>query len=413
MMLVFIERIRSQHQQQRVEGGAAVLVLVELAATGQLSLPTRAHGLLMREATAEEVARVLPLPASQAPDAAWLATPALRGVALLGRVPQADDALLWQLPRGQRVLARPVQGLVGTSHGPPFPWLPLIVATVVASACAALATQGVARSLRAIRDAAQRAEGQRVFAPLPETGPPEQRAVFAAINAMQRRLAEQVSKRIAMMSAISHDLKTPLARLLYRTDALAPGAQKEGMARDIQAMREMIESAIDYMRTLDDRERLVSLDLRSLIEALVDDAAEAGAQVRWIEPLAGPPAIFGRAGALRRCFANVIGNAVSHGGSATVWMESMVSTVCVVVQDQGPGVPDSELAQLGEPYFRGARARQASAPGHGLGLSIVRNIVEGHGGQLQFANHQPRGFEVRIVLPLLPPSHPPLTSPVV
>jgi hypothetical protein len=154
IMLVFLERIRSLQSHRHDAGDTAVLLLVELAAQGQLVLPLRVQGVSMRQATADERTRVQP---EAAPALAWPERPGLPGVVLLGRLPTAEGALLWQMPDGRVVVAQSVAAPARRGHEPPFPWIPLIAATVVASACAALATQGVARSLRAIRDAAERA----------------------------------------------------------------------------------------------------------------------------------------------------------------------------------------------------------------------------------------------------------------
>jgi signal transduction histidine kinase len=393
-MTLVAERARARAELRLERDNATAATLLEVLQAHPLPLPVRAAGVTLLAAAPGEVLR-----GDDATTDAARAGGLLRLPTKVGSLSSDIRLPVWQLQDGRLVYAA-VDGQRALPRDPPFPWAALLVAAIVASTAAWLATRGVDRSLRAIREAADGVDTLRSATALVETGPPEQRAVLRALNAMQRRIGEQIDARVDLLSAISHDLKTPLAKLMYRVEAVEPPELRRALATDIEDMRRMVDAAVEYMRTLDDRERPSPLDLQSTLQALVDDQQEEGHDVQLRATLKEP--IIARPVALRRALGNLVDNAVKHGGSA--WIEATQDDreLRIRIVDQGAGVSEEELARLAQPYYRGQRARLSGIPGHGLGLSIARNVVEGHGGTLAFRNAAQGGFEVWVTLPMTP-----------
>jgi signal transduction histidine kinase len=233
--------------------------------------------------------------------------------------------------------------------------------------------------------------------PLPETGPTEVRGAATAFNTMQARLSNFITERTRILTAISHDLRTPITRLRLRAEMLDDEELRAKFVRDLQDMESMTNSTLDFLRGLEVHEALQTMDLMALLESLQEDAAEMGHDVRLSGAVSR--AFRGRPQALRRCLDNLVNNAVRYGQRAEISVEDTESAVVIHVRDAGPGIPEGELERVFEPYYRLDSARNRQAGGNGLGLGIARNIAQLHGGSLVLRNHPAGGLEAILILP--------------
>ena len=168
------------------------------------------------------------------------------------------------------------------------------------------------------------------------------RELAEAVEAMQERILQQAEGRTAMLAAIAHDLGTPLSRIAFWVEQL-PEAARDRAAADIDEMRAMLGAVLRFTR--DDRSRAPHerLDLGSLIESLGDDLAAAGAP---IEVDLGPRVVVeGDPVALRRLFTNLVENAVRYGDRARLCWSVAAGWAEVLVEDEGPGIPDTTYSQ--------------------------------------------------------------------
>ncbi len=227
-------------------------------------------------------------------------------------------------------------------------------------------------------------------------GPAEVGRAARAFNQMQARLKRYVEDRTAMIGAISHDLRTPLARMRFRLER-APPALKAAMSRDIAQMEEMITSVLTFMRDDAAAGRRDRVDLRSVLECVVDDACASGGAAE-LEP-GGVVEAEVNLLAMQRVFENLVGNAVKYGERATVRLSVQAGEAVVEVADAGPGLPDAELEQVFQPFYRGAEARNSTKGGVGLGLAVSRSTVRAHGGDLVLRRAQP-GLVAQVRLPV-------------
>ena len=239
----------------------------------------------------------------------------------------------------------------------------------------------------------------------------EVRSAARVFNTMAHRLQEQFDARGMHMAALSHDLRTPLTRLRMRLED-APEQLAEAAAVDIHEMSEMMDSTLAVLREQRDGTEPGALDVRSLLEAIVDDHAVGGHDVGLAASgeTSGEARARARPAALRRIVDNLVGNALRYGGSAQVGLAVTQAGVEITVDDRGPGIPPELLEQAFKPWVR-LNTSHARA-GHGLGLAIARDLAERDGATLTLANRAHGGLRARLVLPVIGPAigAPPIVS---
>lgn len=281
--------------------------------------------------------------------------------------------------------------------GWPYPLLVdiavLLIAVIVLSL---IAVRWVTRPLSALALAADELGRDIRRAPLAESGPLEVRRAAQAFNRMQARLLGYVEDRTRLLTAISHDLKTPITRLRLRAELLDDATLREKFARDLKEMEMLANSTLDFLRGLDVQETPQRMDLMALLESIQSDATETGQAVTLAGSISG--AFSGRPQSLRRCLENLVSNALRYGERAAISVHEAGNEFVIRVRDTGPGIPDAELERVFDPYYRLDTARSEVA-GNGLGLGIARNIAALHGGTLSLHNHPEGGLEAVLTLP--------------
>ena len=206
-----------------------------------------------------------------------------------------------------------------------------------------------------------------------------------------------VEDRTAMVGAIAHDLRTPLTRLRFRIEGL-PDDQKAKISSDIDQMEAMISAALTFVRDASRPGERTPLELSSLLESLCDEMAETGAAT---EMEAGEKVVLeGDPMALRRLFSNLLENAVKFGGQARTRVFRDAAHAVVEIDDDGPGIPQSDREKVFEPFYRREPSRSRQTGGIGLGLAVVRSIARGHGGDVDLVNRAGGGLTARVLLPI-------------
>jgi signal transduction histidine kinase len=197
---------------------------------------------------------------------------------------------------------------------------------------------------------------------------------------------------------MSHDLKTPLTRLRLQVETLDNPPLQERIGRELDEMEAMVREALALFRGLEDGEAAAPVDLNALLGKVREEFADMGGKVslagRAAEPLTGKPQ------ALKRCLTNLVANAIKFGSRADIELEDG-PVVAIRVRDAGPGIPDAELEQVFEPFYRVESSRNRDSGGTGLGLTIARDIAQAHGGSLSLRNLAAGGLEAELLLPRL------------
>lgn len=281
-----------------------------------------------------------------------------------------------------------------------LPWRLVASLAVLLAATVLLgwwAVRWLVRPLNQVAQAAQALGEDLDRPPLPETGPREVRQAAQAFNTMQRRLADFVNERTRLLTALSHDLKTPLTRMRLRAELLDDEAARERFEADLQEMEAMVGETLDFLRGLGGHESQAPVDVNALVATLVADQQAMGRDVRCAGQASAPlPAA---ASLLRRALGNLVDNAVLHGGAARLQVDDDGRTLTLRVLDDGSGLPPAELERVFEPFYRAEASRNRATGGTGLGLGIARSIAQRHGGTLTLHNRPEGGLEARLVLP--------------
>ena len=254
--------------------------------------------------------------------------------------------------------------------------------------------------LGALANAAQHFSGSALSPSLSETGPNEVREAAIAFNGMQRRIRSLIQDRALSLAAISHDLKTPLARLRFRIEDLSDQDLKQSIADDIGEMEEMINGTIAFLRGEASPEEPRPLQLRAILENICFDHADRGHAVSLSG--SGKGVLHGQSSDLKRAFSNLIQNALKYGDIARVSITDAPGRVEVVIEDDGPGIPSEQLIAVFTPFYRVDQSRGRETGGVGLGLTVAYRVVTAHEATIKLTNLTPRGLRVVVTLPLAP-----------
>jgi len=293
----------------------------------------------------------------------------------------------------------------------PAHWLPLgnlpfvgslLFLCIGVSAMSAWAVSRVIGPLRRLSEKADSFGREIAVAAIEEEGPQEIRRAARAFNLMQERIARSVRDRTRMLAAISHDLRTPLTRMRLQLQTGETGPLQGKLLRDVDLMQSMVTSALAFLSGRFEQEAKEWLDLSALLTTLCDEFEEAGAAVRY----EGPEQIrlFCRPNAITRALTNLIENGCHFGTEVTIRAAIEAGSVVIEVADDGPGIPAERIEDVLEPFVRLDPARSDRPGSVGLGLSIVKEIVEGHGGTLTLMAGHPKGLVARVVVASLVPA---------
>jgi signal transduction histidine kinase len=250
--------------------------------------------------------------------------------------------------------------------------------------------------ISAFAGAAERLGRDPRAAPLDLKGSAEVIAAANAFNMMQERLRRYVEDRTAMIGAVAHDLRTPLTRLRFRIEAV-PDDVRAKLASDIDQMEAMIAATMAFVRDTTRPAERTRLELASLLESIIDEAAETGGQAS-VE-LGEKIIIDGDPVALRRLLTNLVENGLKYGGAVQGRVRAEGRLAVIEIDDNGPGIVPAELDRVFEPFFRGEPSRNRETGGIGLGLAVVRSVARAHGGDATLHNRPEGGLRARVELP--------------
>jgi len=273
-------------------------------------------------------------------------------------------------------------------------------AIILVTVCWFLLTRLTGPLLRVSRAAEKLGRGEDV-SPLPAHGPAEVRDLTQTFNRMQDRLTRFVSDRTRLLAALGHDLRSPLTALRVRAEMVDEQETREALVSSIEEMREMVDATLAFARGVATSEPYEPVDLQQFLEKLRTDMLDGFELVP-----SAPVQVRLRPQALRRALRNILDNAVRYGGGARVSYGQEDDHAVIRIRDEGPGIPEPELDQVFEPFFRLEKSRSRETGGSGLGLSIARTLLRAHGGDVRLSNHPEGGLLAEVTLPLHPRTQP-------
>jgi two-component system osmolarity sensor histidine kinase EnvZ len=255
------------------------------------------------------------------------------------------------------------------------------------------------RPIRRLAVAAERiGKGRDLPASFKPEGAREVRQASKAFIDMHDRIKRQLAQRTAMLAGVSHDIRTPLTRLKLQVAMMPPSADTEAMKADIHDMERMLNAYLDFVRG-EGGEVSQSVDFAVLLDHIVQQARRSGTDI-VLECAQGLVANV-RPLAFERCINNLIGNARKF--ARRVWVSAQRDEddfIRINVEDDGPGIPEDQYEEVFKPFVRVEKSRNAATGGVGLGLSIVQDIVHGHGGEIHLGRSAYGGLAVTIRMPV-------------
>lgn len=242
------------------------------------------------------------------------------------------------------------------------------------------------------------AEGQ-----IPAEGPEDIRRLIVAHNAMEDRISALIDEKDVMLGAIGHDLKTPLAALRVRIESVEDEAERTRMAATIEDIVRALDDILSLARAGRPSDPQERTELSALVAAVVEEFEDMGEQVDLGET--SRIVLDLRPSLLRRALRNLVSNALRYGGQARVSLSREDGSAVICIEDDGPGIPESDMERMMDPFTRGDPSRNRETGGAGLGLALARTIAEQHGGRLRLANRRTgngtiEGLTARLELPL-------------
>ena len=273
-----------------------------------------------------------------------------------------------------------------------------VIAVVLASTGAAFMARRVVRPLFELTTAATKVALGRSPPHVAERGPDDVRNAAVAFNAMASKVTRTLESQRHLLSAVGHDLRTPLTAMRINLEFVEDDELRDGLMRNVEELQALTEQVLAAARGAGG-EKPRQVDLSALVESLVTDLDEMGEPVSWANHAPAP--ISCRPNEIKRAVRNLVENAVAYGRKADVRIADTGDGYDVLVEDEGPGIPEDDRQRVFEPFVRLESSRNEFTGGTGLGLTLVKAIAEGHGGQVRLESRPGGGLCARMHLPRL------------
>lgn len=270
------------------------------------------------------------------------------------------------------------------------------LAALLTSAAAAWLGGRVSRPLSALAAAADEVARGRTAPHLDTHGPDDLRRASEAFNVMSERVARTLDSHRQLLSAVGHDLRTPLAAMRITAEFVKDEETRGRLTRNLDELQSLTEAVLSAARA-GPGEEMHRVDLASLIQSVCDDLVDLEQPVA-IE-VEGPAPCLCRSNEIRRAVRNLIENAVRYGKNARVSLKTEPDWFTVVIEDDGPGIPEDKLEDVFQPFVRLEESRSSATGGFGLGLTLSRTIAREHGGEVTLENLPGGGLRASLRLP--------------
>ena len=226
------------------------------------------------------------------------------------------------------------------------------------------------------------------------SGSLEIRKAAYEFDRMAKRINRHLNQRSEMLSGISHDLRTPLTRLKLQLAMIKQKDLSKKMSKDIDEMEKMLNNYLQFAKT-QVQENTTIINLVNIFDEIKNDLNSDNLIISNLEDIN----LKGRPSALKRTFENIIQNGLTYGGKVVVTTQKQANRALIIFEDDGPGIPEDQYKNIFKPFFRLDKSRSLNKSGVGLGLAIVEDIINSHGGNIQLGKSKYNGLLLRISLP--------------
>ena len=226
------------------------------------------------------------------------------------------------------------------------------------------------------------------------SGAQEIRKASYEFDRMAKRINRHLNQRSEMLSGISHDLRTPLTRLKLQLAMLDQKDLSKKMSKDIDEMEKMLNDYLQFAKT-QAQENTVRVNLNKIFYEIQENFNSDKLDISIEENII----LNGRPSALKRCFENIIQNGLMYGKKVFTNVQKSTNRVMIIIEDDGPGIPQDQYKNVFKPFFRLDKSRSLNQSGVGLGLAIVEDVINSHGGSIQLSSGKLNGLQVKVSLP--------------
>ena len=310
-----------------------------------------------------------------------------------------DDAadIQVEVKDGVLRLSVPKKRLIASNADVFILWM--VISSLVLLAVAILFLRNQVRPIERLARAADAFGKGRTVSDFKPAGATEVRRAASAFITMRERIERYVQQRTDMLAGVSHDLKTPLTRIKLEL-AMMPDAEAKAMREDVAEMEHMLDEYLDFARG-EGGEEMQAADLSDIVHDAALAASRARGGADRVTVAAEPGIVMAiRRNALKRCTTNLIDNALKHGKHVEVALKRNGRFVEVLVDDDGPGIPENRREEAFRPFHRLDVGRNLQKGGSGLGLAIARDIARAHGGDLTLSESAAGGLRASLRLPV-------------
>ena len=226
------------------------------------------------------------------------------------------------------------------------------------------------------------------------SGAQEIRKAAYEFDRMAKRINRHLNQRSEMLSGISHDLRTPLTRLKLQLAMIDQKDLSKNMSKDIDEMEKMLNDYLQFAKT-QAQEGTEKIELKKLFDEIKFRINNENLKVSSEDSII----LEGRPLALKRSFENIIQNGLTYGQKVIVKIKKTSNRALINFEDDGPGIPEDQYKNVFKPFFRLDKSRSLNHSGVGLGLAIVEDVINSHGGSIQLGKSENKGLQVKIFLP--------------
>ena len=227
------------------------------------------------------------------------------------------------------------------------------------------------------------------------SGALEIRKAGLEFNKMRNRILRHLNQRSEMLSGISHDLRTPLTRIKLQLTMIKDNNLSKKLSEDIDEMEKMLSEYLQFASS-GAKEKSGTFDLSELVENIINKYENPNISKNYNKRIY----FNGRKNLIQRCINNLIDNSIKYGKNINLIIEKKVSNIVISIEDDGPGIPESEYENVIKPFYKIDKSRSESKSSVGLGLAISSDIIKSHGGDINFSKSNLGGLKVMISLPV-------------
>jgi two-component system osmolarity sensor histidine kinase EnvZ len=300
-----------------------------------------------------------------------------------------------QLPDGVLDIRVPRERLFSSTTYIFVLWM--VGTAMVLFAVATLFMRNQVRPIRRLAAAVDRFGKGRDVPDFKTEGAIEIRLAAQAFNRMRERILRSIGQRTDMLAGVSHDLRTPLTRMKLQLAMMGPSQEITDLKADVAEMEKLVDEYLAFARG-ESTEAVVNADVSELLDEVVNGARRNGATIA-LDAEHGLTVPL-RPNAFKRCLTNIVSNAQRHAKRIEIHAARERDTIEIIVDDDGPGIPANDREDVFKPFYRREGSRNQETGGTGLGLTIARDIMRGHGGDILLEDAPQGGVRARLRLPV-------------